>query len=348
MATLLVLLSMVFVAAFSAAVRNLTRFDIAWANALLTDMEWADSFLRKATMWLAFLGASQATYYRKHISIDVLTRLAPIKPRYMMHATAGVCAAIITFALAYSLASAVKINLAERPVEYEMLAENGSKHVCDASEAELKTLEGLEAPKTFCAFRSVLRAVGVTAETPGAAFQLVVPFMFVIMGLRFLGIGIGSGLAVLQGEEAMRRLEEIEHARLAAVHASVSGDAPPAELEEGEGEGEDAHAFEDEQDGEYSDEAGEEGQYEGDEYAHEEGHEDGDEDGDEEGHEEADEPAPEDSEQAHEDGQHESDEAADEHEHPEEHASVGDEDTEDDASEEERAKKHPNDRGEKS
>src|SRR4249919_3151598 len=90
MLTVGVLLSMVFVASFSAGIRNLTRFDIQWANALLTDMEWADSFLRKATMWLAFLGASQATYYRKHISIDVLTRLAPLKPRYVMHATAGI------------------------------------------------------------------------------------------------------------------------------------------------------------------------------------------------------------------------------------------------------------------
>src|ERR1700750_2585016 len=101
--TVAVLLSMVAVAGFSAGIRNLTRFDVQWANTLLTDMEWADSFLRKATMWLAFLGASQACYYRKQISIDVLTRIAPLKPRYMMHAAAGVIAGLITFAVAISL-----------------------------------------------------------------------------------------------------------------------------------------------------------------------------------------------------------------------------------------------------
>jgi TRAP-type C4-dicarboxylate transport system permease small subunit len=228
MLTVLVLLSMVFVAAFSAGIRNLTRFDVQWANQLLTDMEWADSFLRKATMWLAFLGASQATYYRKHISIDVLTRIAPLKQRYMMHAAAGIIAAIITACLAYSLASAVNINLHERPIEYEMLGDQGSKHVCDASPAELKNLEGVEVPRVFCVVRSVLGAIGITAETPGAAFQIIVPFMFLVISLRFLGIGVGAGLAVVHGQEAMLRLEREEHERLAAVHAAVAGDLTDA------------------------------------------------------------------------------------------------------------------------
>jgi TRAP-type C4-dicarboxylate transport system permease small subunit len=227
--TVLVLLSMVFVAGFSAGIRNLTRFEIQWANELLTDMEWADSFLRKATMWLAFLGASQACYYRKHISIDVLVRIAPLKQRYMMHAAAGIIAALITFAMSYSLWEAVKLNLAERPIEYEMLAENGSQHVCDATAAEIKQLEGMQVPSGFCAVRSVLKVFGVTAETPGAAFQLIVPFMFFVMGLRFFGAGLGAASAVAAGEGAMRKLEEEEHARLQAVHAAVGG----GELHEG-------------------------------------------------------------------------------------------------------------------
>jgi len=223
MLTVLVLLAMVFVAGFSAAIRNLTRFEIQWAATLLTDMEWADSFLRKATMWLAFLGASQACYYRKHIAIDVLVRIAPLKQRYIMHALSGLIAGCIVFALAFSLGSAVKLNLAERPIEYEMLAENGSKHLCEGTKEELKALEGVEVPHIFCGVRSVLKVFGITAETPGAAFQLVVPFMFVVMGLRFFGIGIGAGLAVMQGEGAIHALEAEEQARLAAVHAAVSG-----------------------------------------------------------------------------------------------------------------------------
>jgi TRAP-type C4-dicarboxylate transport system permease small subunit len=214
---------MVFVAGFSAAIRNLTRFDIQWANEILTDMEWADSFLRKATMWLAFLGASQACYYRKHISIDVLVRIAPLRQRYLMHLASGVIAALITFAISYSLWKAVELNLAERPIEYEMLTETGSQHVCDASAAELKALEGVEVPTSFCAVRSALKVFGITAETPGSAFQLIVPFMFMVMGLRFFGAGMSAGRAVLEGEDALRRLDEEEHARLNAVHAAAGG-----------------------------------------------------------------------------------------------------------------------------
>jgi TRAP-type C4-dicarboxylate transport system permease small subunit len=219
-----VLLSMVFVAGFAAAVRNLTRFDVQWANELLTDMEWADSYLRKATMWLAFLGASLATHYRKNISIDVLTRIAPLKSKYIMHALAGVIGGIITLALAYSLAAAVSLNLKERPIEYELLGDDGALHVCDATPEQLSQLIGVERPVIFCGIRSVLNAVGIPAETPGAAFQIVVPLMFIAIGFRYVCYGIGAAIAVRQGPEAMERAEAEEHARLAAVHAAVSGE----------------------------------------------------------------------------------------------------------------------------
>lgn len=222
--TVAVLLSMVFVAGFSAGVRNLTRFDIQWANELLTDMEWADSYLRKATMWLAFLGASLATHYRKNINIDVLIRIAPLKQKYIMHAIAGVAGGIITLCLAYSLWAAVSLNLQERPIEYELLGDDGAMHVCDATPAQLSQLEGVERPPIFCAIRSVLSVVGISAETPGAAFQIVVPIMFIVIGLRFIGIGIGAAIVVSQGPEAIERAEAEEHARLAEIHASLSGD----------------------------------------------------------------------------------------------------------------------------
>jgi TRAP-type C4-dicarboxylate transport system permease small subunit len=231
--TVAVLLSMVFVAGFSAGVRNLTRFDIQWANDLLTDMEWADSYLRKATMCLAFLGASQATYYRKHINIDVLIRIAPPRARYIMHAISGVIGGLITLALAFSLAAAVSLNLAERPIEYELLGGDGSIHVCDATAKQLSDLEGVDRPGLFCAGRSVLKVVGITAETPGAAFQIIVPILFLIIGLRFIGIGIGAAMAVAEGPAAIERAEAEERRRIAEVHAAVSGDRhgandPPA------------------------------------------------------------------------------------------------------------------------
>lgn len=230
-----VLLSMVFVAGFSAGVRNLTRFDVQWANDLLSDMEWADSFLRKATMMLAFLGASQATFYRKNINIDVLLRIAPLKQRYVMHAIAGVAGGLITMALAYSLAAAVALNLAERPIEYELLGDQGSMHVCDATPQQLSQLEGVERPLIFCGFRSALQLIGITPETPGAAFQIIVPLLFVIIGVRYIGLGIGAAVAVKQGQEALERAEAEEHARLAEVHAAVSGERLDAGGESGRG-----------------------------------------------------------------------------------------------------------------
>jgi TRAP-type C4-dicarboxylate transport system permease small subunit len=223
----MVLLSMVFVASFSAAVRNLTRFDIKWANDLLMDMEWADSFLRKGTMWLAFLGASLATHYRKHISIDLVTRLAPLKAKYVMHALAGVVGGCITIALAFSFASAVKLNLTERPIEYEVLGDNGSMHVCDATDEQLKALDDFKRPTAFCTFRKILSVVSVPAETPGAAFQIIVPIMFFLMGLRFIMQGLEAASAIMGGEAAMHRMEAEEKARLDAVHAAASKTAPP-------------------------------------------------------------------------------------------------------------------------
>ena len=114
--TVSLLIAMVLIAGLSAGIRNLTRFDVAWANALLTDMEWADSFLRKSTVLLAFLGASQAVHYHKHISIDLITRVLPLRPRYIVHAIGSAAASMIMFALAASLAAAVQLDLSERPI----------------------------------------------------------------------------------------------------------------------------------------------------------------------------------------------------------------------------------------
>jgi hypothetical protein len=141
----------------------------------------------------------------------------------MMHAAAGVIAGLITFAISFSLWKAVELNLAERPIEYEMLTETGSQHICDATAAQLKELEGVDVPSMFCAVRTGLKALGITPETPGAAFQLIVPFMFIVMGFRFFGAGWTAARAVMDGEPALRRLDEEEHARLNAVHAAAGG-----------------------------------------------------------------------------------------------------------------------------
>src|SRR5690242_2895793 len=135
--TVLVLIIMVLVAGFAASVRNLTRFDVGWANALLNDMDWADSLLRKGTMWLAFLGASLATYHKKHINIDMMLRVVPARVKYAMIGVGTLIASVITVGLVISFSAAVYLNLTERPVEYELLNEKGdSIHLCEATDKE--------------------------------------------------------------------------------------------------------------------------------------------------------------------------------------------------------------------
>ena len=208
-----VLLLMVVVAGFQAFVRNLTRFDVEWASVMLTDMDWADSLLRKGTMWLAFLGASLATAAHKHINIDVIHRIVPARAKYIMLACSGVLAGIITLGLVYSFSSAVALNLGERPMEYEMLGDSGPIHVCDATAEQLQTLEGFEFPGTFCVFRSALRIIGIRTETPGAAFQLIVPIMLVVMAMRMIAYGIGAAMLLARGPAAIEQAEAELRAR---------------------------------------------------------------------------------------------------------------------------------------
>lgn len=233
--TVIVLILMVLVAGFQAFVRNLTRWDIQWAADMLYDMEWADSFLRKGTLWLAFLGASMATYYGKHIGIDILVRIAPPRPTYVMRGISNLLGGIIAIGLVICFASAVYLNLTERPLEYEVLGDEGSMHVCDAPDQLLKEIE-LEKPATFCFFRSGLNLLAVPAETPGAAFQLIVPIMFFAIAVRLLARGIGAFIVLAGGDSAIAAAMAEEARATAekarAVAATESLMPPPVSTEE--------------------------------------------------------------------------------------------------------------------
>ena len=78
---------------------------------------------------------------------------------------------------------AVDLNLTERPVEYEMLGADGGR--CTSAtrpHAQLDELEDFEqADAVLRRSRSCSRVFGVPAETPGAAFQLIVPLMFFVI-----------------------------------------------------------------------------------------------------------------------------------------------------------------------
>jgi len=230
--TFAVLIMMVLVAGFQASVRNLTRFDIAWANELLNNMEWADSFMRKGTLWLAFLGASLATHYHKHICIDVLLRIAPLRSKYWMLTISGVLAAFITLGLTYSFAKAVELNLTERPLEYELLGPDGPIHVCDATAEQLAGVQDAERPAGFCMVRSALALLHVPAETEGAAFQIIVPLMFFAIALRLFGHSVGYLAVALGGDEGIERAEADERRRILAQRDAVDPAGAAAERSE--------------------------------------------------------------------------------------------------------------------
>lgn len=181
-----VLLLMIAVAATQAALRNLTNLDFDWANLVLERMDWADSFLQKGTLWLAFFGASLSTYDEKHIAIDVLPRLAPPRGKQLLRAIVCIFSAITCFYLGRVFWLSVLNNAQEIPLEYSVLgASDEMIHICEAP-LQILADAGLSRPSIFCAIRSGLEVFGATMSTPDVALQLIVPAMFIWMSVRFL------------------------------------------------------------------------------------------------------------------------------------------------------------------
>lgn len=187
-----VLLVLILVAAAQALLRNLTGFELEWANAALQSIHWADSFMQKATLWLAFFGASLATHDDKHIAIDVMARIAPPKPQALMRGVVGIASGVICFQLARVFLLSVLNNAADIPFEMQVMDDEGaSMHLCEATVAALADAS-LDRPSLFCAARGLLTAIGAPISTPDTALQLVVPAMFVIMSVRFVLKGFGN------------------------------------------------------------------------------------------------------------------------------------------------------------
>jgi len=58
--------------------RALYRYGhVAWANALVGQIDWSEPLVRLLVLWTAFLGASLITGENKHIKIDILSDLLP-------------------------------------------------------------------------------------------------------------------------------------------------------------------------------------------------------------------------------------------------------------------------------
>jgi len=192
-----VLLLMIAVAATQAALRNLTNLDFTWANLALERMEWADSFLQKGTLWLAFFGASLSTFDEKHIAIDVLPRLSPPRMKQLLRAIVCVFSAVTCFYLSRVFWLSVLNNAREIPLEYSVLgASDQMIHIC-AAPLDLLADAGLSKPTIFCAVRSALEVFGAQMSTPDVALQLIVPAMFMFMAIRFLSRAAAASAAFI-------------------------------------------------------------------------------------------------------------------------------------------------------
>jgi TRAP-type C4-dicarboxylate transport system permease small subunit len=187
-----VLLSMILVAVAQAILRTMTAFEIGFANQALEHFTWADPFLQKGTLWLAFLGASLATHDDKHIAIDVLHRVVPPRAREAMRGVVGVLAGVISFALAYVFRLSILNNAGYLPLDFSVMdAQGRSVHVCAVTAARAAEA-GLDRPELFCGVRSVLAELGMKISTPTNALELIVPAMFLIIGARFLAKGVAA------------------------------------------------------------------------------------------------------------------------------------------------------------
>jgi TRAP-type C4-dicarboxylate transport system permease small subunit len=197
-----VLLIMILVAATQAALRNLTNLDFEWANLVLERMEWADSFLQKGTLWLAFFGASLSTYDEKHIAIDVLPRLAPPRGKQLIRAIVCIFSSVTCFYLGRVFWLSVLNNAKEIPLEYSVLGPSDEMiHICQAS-AEVLADTGLSRPSVFCALRSALEVFGAQMSTPDVALQLIVPAMFIFMAIRFMSRALAASATFITKDYA--------------------------------------------------------------------------------------------------------------------------------------------------
>jgi len=192
-----VLLLMILVAATQAALRNLTNLDFSWANLVLERMEWADSFLQKGTLWLAFFGASLSTFDEKHIAIDVVPRLSPPRAKQLFRAIVSAFSAVTCFYLGRVFWLSVLNNAKEIPLEFSVLGTNDEMiHICEASASVLAD-SGLSRPDIFCAVRSALEVFGAQMSTPDVVLQLIVPAMFIFMSVRFLMRALAASAAFI-------------------------------------------------------------------------------------------------------------------------------------------------------
>ncbi len=85
-------------------------------NLFQTGLLWADPLLRHAVLWIAFIGASIATYEDRHINIDILTRLLSPKLKRLVSILTNAFALVVCIILFKASVDFIKMEF-EYPTE---------------------------------------------------------------------------------------------------------------------------------------------------------------------------------------------------------------------------------------
>lgn len=77
----------------------LAFLQVVLRNFFSTGILWVDPLLRHMVLWICFLGASIATQNKKHINIDVFSRLLSTKSKSVVNMLTNLFAAGVSYAL---------------------------------------------------------------------------------------------------------------------------------------------------------------------------------------------------------------------------------------------------------
>lgn len=97
------------VIALVAFVTTFGLIQIILRNVFSTGLLWGDTFLRHAVLWICMLGAARAVAEDKHIHIDLLLKLLPVKLGAVLRIIANTLPVIVSAILFYSSWEFVRI-----------------------------------------------------------------------------------------------------------------------------------------------------------------------------------------------------------------------------------------------
>ena len=139
-----------------AAMIVLASSQIFLRNFLETGIAWGDPLLRLMVLWIGLTGAMVATRQRKHISIDVLSRVLPERGRCVLQAVSSLFTAVVCGVVAWNAVRLVQL-------DYEAGGDG-------------------------------------IAGLPVWWGELIVPFCFTIITLRFLLLSVAEFRSLISGQ----------------------------------------------------------------------------------------------------------------------------------------------------